>query len=226
LHSKRLKTGFVKSVFVVLGVVAVITIGGAWLVLANSSSRGTPNVHLSSSTNVSINGMMLNVSISPVDLASGGSLSVTEEAFNTLPSADNVSASPNWAFPSLIGDCPGGIFNEALYSGYYTSSNISSGTPLPKHGPGMVPCPVSLNFSYYTFAPSSDLFTAYGGLPSSTSNSSAPANGISTKALTTFSISQYYDAATSSFVNFASGQYTLLIGDIWGGYVILYFTVA
>jgi hypothetical protein len=41
-----------------------------------------------------------------------------------------------------------------------------------------------------------------------------------------FSINNYYDASISNFTDFSSGQYSLLVGDIWDNYVILYFTVA
>lgn len=36
----------------------------------------------------------------------------------------------------------------------------------------------------------------------------------------------YYNPSVSSFMNFPSGQYSYVVGDIWNDYVILYFTVS
>jgi hypothetical protein len=45
-------------------------------------------------------------------------------------------------------------------------------------------------------------------------------------ASSTYGVSEYYDAGSSNMVYFPSGQYSLLVGDIWGGYVILPFNVS
>jgi hypothetical protein len=38
-----------------------------------------------------------------------------------------------------------------------------------------------------------------------------------------FWLSQYWDQNSSAMVFFAPGRYSLLVGDIWGSYAILYF---
>jgi hypothetical protein len=238
--------------------------------IGNSSKSTTVGGNPSSATSVANNGLMLNVTISPVSFASGGSLAITSEVYNTLSSANNVSAFGNWAFPSLVGQCKGGFFNVALYSGHDTSSNISSASAIPWYPPGGVSCPpLSGKVGYYIFSPRSDQATAYpnSSLLATTSQSteigescslnnetstlpngdfttshsivfcttstttyvystSTNASSLSFPVLGFGSIdeSQYYDSNSSSVVNFASGQYSLLVGDIWGSYVILYFT--
>jgi len=258
----------------------------------NSTSSETPQTTTSLSASLvsaspgsamqtSNNGLQLNATLSTVSLAEGGNLTISIEAFNTLSSYNNVSWKGNWAFQSLIGPCKGGLFNDALYSGFYTSSNISSATPLPWNPPGIPYCPPSGNYAYYSFDPNSDIFSVIVATPAVSSSSSSSSfsaytqvytscslnNQTSTMsdgstvtsystvfcitstsiqtptpptpasssvnptvsnatAISSYQVNGYYDASLSEFVQFAPGEYSLLVGGIWGGYVILHFEVS
>jgi hypothetical protein len=278
-----------KTSLIALGVISILVVVGVSLAVGSATSTSTQTAqptstqvssitatttssgNTSSATSVASNGIMLNVTISPVPLASGGSLTITAEIYNTLFSSNNVSATVSWAFPSLVGQCKGGGVDDALYSGYLTASNISSAIPIPWLPPGGLTCPAfSGGVGYYIFSPRSDQLTAYPnssisattiqntGVEKSCSlsneTSTSPNGNFTTTSnsivfcttstmtyfsttTTTFSsysftdlgsydVSQYYDTNSSSVVNFASGQYSLLVGDSFGSYVILYFTVS
>jgi hypothetical protein len=281
-----------KASLIALGVISILVVVGVSLAIGSTTSTSTQlsqsgsmrfssittssslmttvTGNTSSATSVASNGIMLNVTISALSLASGDKLNITDEAFNTLSAANNVSAATNWPFPSLRGQCPGGIFNDVLYKGYYTSSNISSGTLLPWNPPGNLSCP-AINFGYYIFKAHSDLLTAYPNssvststsvftevakscslsndtstfsdgsvttsysiifcttstisYTSSSSSSNTSVSGVTFAALSNYPFNEYYDSNSSSMTYFASGEYSLLVGDIWGNYVIMHFSV-
>ena len=234
------------------------------------------NTSPSSAAQTSNNGIRLNASLDTVSLAQGGNLTISIEAFNTLSSYNNVSSNTGWAFQSLVGQCKGGLFNDALYSGFYASSNISSATPIPWRAPGPLLCPRSGNYSHYSFDPSSNMLTAVRTnssvsvsisastqtevytscslnnqtstmsdgstvtsystsfcitststsiITSPQSSSNPVESSVRYPAIASYQVNGYYDASLAQFVHFAPGEYSLLVGDIWGSYVILHFGV-
>lgn len=149
----------------------------------------------------------------------------------------------------------GRSFSVAFYRGHYTASNISSANELSdSDGVGdcfAYPNWSSYTFapksdiitymSYYmsgitttcsstTFAPTrmsnGSIVTPTGGGCRQLYTTSTTGYEVTTEELTSFSgWRQYYNTNSSKFINFPSGEYTFVAGDIWDDYVILYFTV-
>lgn len=286
---ERARLGLSKSTYLTLGLISIIVVGGGWATFVSTSNNQAQQTTTSSSrfvttslfstsfssggninevwaSSLSSNGIMMNASISPIAIATGAKVYLNWNAFNIRSEPNNVSATTNWAFSSLAGKCPGGLLGETLYSGYYTSANISSAKELPLLPPGGALCP-SRNFAYYIFSPQSDNMIAFPSTihavyptqvsvscslsgnktlsgtsttvtyatSSCTSSSyvespSAPnlvsANGTSFVASTEIPFDEYWNQNSTSYTYFPSGQYSLLVGDIWGSYVILHFEVS
>lgn len=289
MELEKFHVGLAKSTYLAIAAISVIIVASGWAAFGltsnnqmHSTTVSPPAVVISNSVSSSkqsesasstaSNGIMLNVRINPVNVASGGIVTMNDEAFNTLTNANNVSGTANWAFSSLIPACHTGIFNDALYSGYYTSANISSANSLLLYGPGGIPCPLGSGFSYYIFSPDSENATAFSNPTARVSSTQYAAqtavscslfdnstivSGTSTtvtaessacisstyvesqsttevtatigelpfRATGEFYLGQYWDQNTSSLTYFAPGQYSLIVGDIWGSYVILHFQV-
>jgi hypothetical protein len=170
---ERIRLGVSIPKYLLIAVVPVIIVVSGWIAfdLTSANHSQSTTIHstviisttppkradIDSGSSMASNGIMMNVTISPLDVKAHSSLTMTAEAFNTLDSADNVTGSADWAFSSLIGACPGGIFSQVLYSGYYTSANISTATAIPWVNPaGLTPCSAFSGFRYIIFNPNSD----------------------------------------------------------------------
>jgi hypothetical protein len=285
-----------RSTFLAIAAVSIIAVAAGWTAFGLTTTtshlqqQSTSSVRASESggdnnenwaTSTAGNGIMMNATIAPISVEPGQKVYLNTEAFNTLSTPNNVSAKNDWALPSLAGPCPGGLFSQALYQGYYTSANISSATPVSWNGPGGTSCPY-FDTAYYIFRPDSynlsafaappnivyptteiscnteNVTNTYTGIhvsnatghnvttttgvqtvtirsltctsstvtgPTSTTSTGFPSGGYSFNATGEFPFEEYYDQNSSSMVNFAPGQYSFLVGDIWDSYVILYFKV-
>jgi hypothetical protein len=166
---------------------------------------------------VASNGLNLSATLTPSNLAPGGVFNLTVEVVNSLSPSNNVSASVVWPLASLQGPCHGGILSVSFYKGSYSSLQSAIGAqPLSLNPPGGVPCPARPNFTSYIFSPNSNSVAGYVG-PNST---------ISFPARLSTLFQKYYDPSASQMTDFATGSYTVIVGDIWGSLVFLPFSVS
>ena len=139
----------------------------------------------------------------------------------TSSNIDSATFLPEYG-PGAV-SCPAASQNVSAYSfspksdvatyfvGYPVTAQVSSCTTLTQsqitlsNGSKISPVSTSCDESVYTSLTS----TQYSATESAS-----------------FSWGQgYYDASESSFIDFPAGQYSVVVGDIWNDYVILYFTV-
>jgi hypothetical protein len=178
----------------------------------------------------SVNGLMLSLSLNATTFQPGQEISVVIDEQNTLPTGNNVSASNNWPLNglSLGSTCetynyPMGV---AIFQGYYTSSNVSSATPLQLYNPGIsYHCPVMLAVGYYSFAPLSDIASVFYATADGFGGGPSPY-------LTDFKVSSeikvtgcWTNGQEPTLGNFTPGIYTVVGGDEWGTLAVLHFVV-
>ncbi len=196
-----------------IAVVSVL-VGSAGLVIAGLSVQTEGSMRTASA--LAGNGIKLVATLAPTTLRSGDKINVTDDAINTLPILNNISASNDWALRSLVGPCGGGIYADSLFQGHDSVSNITSATELPLVGPGLVTCPY-IHIDHYVFQPRSDVAEFVGTV--------AGDSNINASTASEFSLSGYYSASASEWIQFPPGLYTLVEGDAWGSLVFLPFTV-
>ena len=155
------------------------------------------------------------VTLKPGDLAS-----ITISEYNPATTIANVSRASHWSSDALaLGPCgtsgfPVGI---AVLQGHYTSSNLTSGTPLRIFKP-TAPCPAAVAAPpWYAFQPQSDLaVTSIGAAPMAI-RAMLGING-------TWSGGDIVGKG-AAFSKFAPGRYTVVGGDEWGQLALQYFSV-
>jgi len=226
---------------VALSVVVVVLVAAAFLINlqpgANSTTGSTSVTSTTSSTvtqsatSIGTGGSYVN---SPENLqlrlsanasstgGSGGSVAVQIRAseYNTLASANNVSASTKWGLDGLkLGAC--GVeaypFGVALYSGSYSAGNVSQATPLQIYP--VVACPMLIRYvTGYLFQPTSDLAVI---LPSGPNATATPMSANVT------ATAEYTMGAglTASSSPLRPGTYSVAAGDEWGSVVVIHFAI-
>ena len=146
-------------------------------------------------------------------------VSMVADEYNTLPRANNVSASNAFGLDGLsLGPCGrySSPYGVALYSGAYSDSNLSLAQPLKIYP--VVACPMFIRLvTGYFFQPASDMALVLPGSGNATLMlSMVNATGV------------YSDGAimASSATPLPPGTYTAVAGDEWGALVAVQFTIA
>ena len=218
---------------IALGFVPLIIIGllfGIYLAAAVSSTTTLVNfsgfTKNAQSTNSTFN-LQLVVSINSTYINSGQGILINITEYNTLQAVNNASAANNWSIGILsLGPCGHMIypFGAEVFVGYYTSSNISSATPLNLFAPGIYNCPAIFSVDYYLFQPESDYASVY---VASTNNTSVQCCSAQPFPITgTLNVGNYWDNSNVEH-NLGLGVYTVAAGDGWGWgqLVLLHFAI-
>jgi DNA-binding transcriptional ArsR family regulator len=158
--------------------------------------------------------------LTPV-ISQGQNVTVSVEVYNPLEQGIQTIGDPRG---TSLNPCGGPSPVDAeIYLGYYTSNNISEGTPLVLNPEAY--CLFSIPFTIvYKFYPHSDM--AMVSSPTNGTTSTAEVRGL-------FSASGYYtyvldptaSVLTARFQTFAPGPYTVLASDVWGHTTVCYFVV-
>jgi hypothetical protein len=222
---------------VTLSVVVVVLLAGTFLLVTQPGGTSTTtDTKSQSSTTVTTVGtststgyanatrnldlqLSVNASSAP---GSGGNATVTirVDEYNTLAAANNVSAATEWGLnDTSLGSCGDGVlpFGIAVFSGIYTSANVSQATPLRIYP--VVPCPMFIRLvTGYDFQPASDLAVV---LPSGS-------NATAMQMLATVNVTGIYGSGampSSTAIALGPGTYTVAATDEWGSVVVVNFTV-
>ena len=249
------------AVFAIL-VVAVVAVTGAAAMLyaqpsngrsssavtPTSSSQGTRTSHpglgtATETTNSSL-GLKLTLSVNSTTIPSQDAIGITASVLNTLPRANNLTASYAWAVGGLSsGPCDPGNSTNMLFSpvglgvfrGTYGLNNISSASS-PLFVWALVECivdGVSVGTQYYPLSsitsysllPGSDNGTYAGYYVVSTYGSLAkgvfPTQIVDKAAIYAANGTGFYNSLGSSL----PANYTLVAGDEWGQLALLHFSV-
>ena len=182
---------------------------------------------VNSGSSQTLSGLNLSLALDAKTYHPGQAVSIVLDEINMLTTTNHVPVSNNWSYsnlglsPCALGPGFGYPFGIAIFQGNYTSSNLSTATPLSLYDYSMpVPCPDPMQPTSYDFEPLSDIATAVS------SSASFPN---STYAINFPLTDTGYWAGTSPDVSkhgFAPGIYTIVGGDEWGALVILHFTVS
>ena len=191
--------------------------------------RPTPPPNTSSATSESVNGLMLSLSLNSTIFQPGQEISVVIDEWNTLATANKVSASNSWPLRGLsVGPC-GTLnypFGVAIFQGNYTSSNVPSATPLQLWLP--VPCPIDFPVGYYSFDPLSDTASVFcitaGGFGGGEPNPCLTDFKVSSE-ITVTGYWTWNNGQQPTSGNFTPGVYTVVGGDEWGALAALHFVV-
>ena len=193
-----------------------------------------------SASSVSADGIQLATSINATSLTSGEGLSVTLTISNTLPTANNVSTSNDWAFQGVPVDlwptCYYSLPAEAaVLSGNYSADQLHlvAGDELQYN------CMEGGTVDQVAFQPQSDEASLTGEVCiASCANGTMGTYGLSLNFTTTGYwdlgylanglnvpiIGQQYDGQPSS-LPFVPGVYTVAVADEWGQVDVLHFEV-
>jgi len=212
----------ISAKFAAIGFIPIIVIGlafGAYVGISVGSSTSVSSISsvATTSSNTSShgqNGLQLELGVSRTSLLPGESLSITVAEYNTLDSANNVSSGSNWSISDLeLGSCGHTVypFGIAIFSGVYTASNVSEGTPLQIF-PADVPCPLFIM-----------LITGYIFQPLNDSAILLPSDTTPLLMSSQVSVSAIYSGGTQH--SFPAGEYTVVAGDEWGVLAFQYFSV-
>lgn len=207
-------------------VLLVITLIG--LPACGESTKTTPtatppiSTFTTNTSSKSANGLMLSLSLNATTFQPGQEISVVIDEQNTLATENNVTASYSWPLEglSLGNPCKTYPMGMAIFQGYYTSSNVSSATPLRIYSPSNVTsCGFPPAVSYYSFAPLSDIANVFiiGDLNPSLTDF---------KIRSEITVTGYWlNSQETTPNNFTPGVYTVVGGDEWGALAVLHFVV-
>lgn len=215
----------------VISVVVIVLLAGGFLVAtqqgATTSTASSTESQSATSTLTGGTGtntpqglqLQLSVNASSSGGANGNAtIQIRVDEYNTLASANNVSAATRWALNGLsLSSCGKEAypFGVALYRGLYAAGNVSAATPLQIYP--ITACPMYIRLvTAYLFQPASDLAVI---LPSGPNSPATPmlANVTATTV--------YASGATLSSSPLGPGTYTVAAGDEWGSVVVIHFTV-
>jgi hypothetical protein len=194
--------------------------------LATQSTTTATNIDGATSVSKKFaNGLSLSISIDPQLIKPGYPIHIVITESNTLSKMNKLDISAKWPMSGLsLGICgtDGYPFGVIVFQGSYTTSNLSSATPLELYDPNtyVVGCmpPVS-NVTAYAFNPSSDIATLDGDATNGSTTfemSAEVIGGINWVGNPPNAVQQYFEP----------GVYTVVGGDEWGNMVILHFTVS
>jgi hypothetical protein len=174
------------------------------------------------------NHLSLTMILDASTISPGQSVDLTIYVSNILGTANAVNASRDWPLSSLsLGGC--GTLNYpmgyAVYSGFYSASDISAATPLSIIHPGIYNCPAIFYIGSYVFSPSSTKATLVGS-DGNVLFSDQMSAGTAISGYWTYNPLTDPYGNDAHFHNFSSGVYTIAGGDEWGNLVILHFKVA
>lgn len=222
--------------------IVVLTVNSTLPLMSGTKSTASPSAVVVSSTS----GLQLSVSVNSTTVPFEGSVLVSADVRNTLPSANNVTASSDWPLLGLNAASPNEICPHrddvgiVIFPGSLTAQNVSGLTGEPLYHEVGASCPPSpANFPQYSylFGPSSDNATvAYGcdpGAPSNDNNTTCGCSlsrqcpDLSTRSAetnVTFAVRGFWGAPDLRI--FAPGEYTLAAGDEWGAIAITHFVVS
>jgi len=163
----------------------------------------------------SLNGLELLVSLNATQSLPGQQVQVNLSEFNTLPAANNVSASRAWPVSVALGACENMYaqpFGIAVYSGHVDGQNLSQGQRVEIFPP--VPCPLYLRLvTGYLFQPQSDLAVILPNLGATPSPLVGSVN-----------VGMNYSSLQGQ--SLPAGTYTVVAADEWGALAFVYFQVA
>jgi hypothetical protein len=173
----------------------------------------------------SANGLSLTLSLNSTAYKLYQDVSLVIVENNTLSKTNRVSREDKWRLSGLtLGPCGwGSPFGVAVFQGYYTSSNVSTVTPLVIFDPNAIyhcPCYSWAEGAIYEFRPLSDIAAiSYECDP--------PCNdSYDTQIYRELQLSHYWTGSRPAIINsFDPGVYTVVAGDEWGALVVLHFTV-
>ena len=177
-----------------------------------------------SATLKSANGLSLSLSLDSTIYNPSQQISIVIDEKNTLSKTNIVSISNKWSYSYLtLGQCGTYLlpFGVALLQGYYSSTNISTATPLMFYDYSVQPCPIVFGkITTYDFKPSSDIATIqYKSQPGT--------QPIKTNVAFSLQLTGYWTGSPPPIKkNFEPGDYTVVAGDEWGNLVIVHFTVS
>jgi hypothetical protein len=213
--------------------VVMIAVGG--LVATEALSEANNSQLSFSAKNTVDNNSQLNLrlelSINSTGLNYGKTIHVTAAAVNSLNGPNHVSAMNNWAFPNLLryGQLCSSPVYIGFFKGYASDSNVSASTPLYSVPPPPWDASCILNdWTSFTFQPSSDM-------ANTSSASVQQSGGVSPIEVADNYLGYYTTKLTTQgpnqtmlpqFIPFQPGTYTVLAGDEWGDFSLLYFTVS
>lgn len=216
------------------------------------SSAAGPLVADFNST-VNVNGLELSLSINATRLTVGQSIWANVSLYNTLPQANSIAASDDWALQGIaisfwpdcnpVNDSLVGAAQAVVLQGFYTIANISRvANSTVSGGTCHEPSPVN----HVIFLPSSsrvDLVSYCCGLAKEPVNQTSGPYSLSTS----FTTNGYWDLGANSQLleppevysnpselnsnqspvatSFVPGTYTIAVADCWGQAVILHFEV-
>jgi hypothetical protein len=179
----------------------------------------------------SANNLQLQLFLNSSSSANGLAVSVIVDDYNTLGSANNVTAANDWhvGLSGLDGEPCGdgdGVVGFAVAEGHYTPSNITAAKFLDLVNPkAAFNCPLYLGYGSPTgflFVPMSEAADSYGCIGVSPT---CPTGGAFTGASGAGAITGYWDPG-GAFTSFPRGTYTVLGEDEWGDSALAYFTVS
>ena len=249
----KVKPGSKLTYAYVVAIIAMVGIGGAYLRYSpNSQKTSAPqisstnasenqkvsipqNSSLTATSGIATNSLHTILAINSSQITSGQAINVSVYDVNALNANLTVNSALNASAPGgalyqypaegmMLAPCPDAIM-PAIYSGYYTSQNISQAKALQIFPPYGASCPIEGHFmKSVTFAPESDSILLGGSFSSY----------VSTNTFTGYYIQgtnnclQDNNTVTAScpyIVSFPQGTYTVIAGDQWGGLAILYLKV-
>ena len=160
----------------------------------------------------SVQGLQLRMALNATVLRSGETLQVALQEFNTLATANNVTAARDWPIQVALGSCTN-VFDEpigvAVYSGHVDAQNVSGADSLQVFP--IAPCPMFIRLvNGYDFQPLSDIAVVLPG----TGAAPMAAN---------INVSRIYSSQAQPL---PQGDYTVAAADEWGAMAFLYFTVS
>jgi hypothetical protein len=206
------------------------------LIVSIETAHPPPTLDNSASATSNVNGLKLSLAINVTTVRSGGAIQVTMSETNTLPLTSNVTSaswvtkgtSISWPFPGgqpFPTDRLDTPMVLAMYSGYFTADNISSGQPLlllPYQESSM-----PWRISFYVFQPTSANATTFGSVNQSVTHSDTGAWWTKPVMGSASFWGTYQDINFDSreMQKLPPGFYTIAGGDEWGQLVLLYFVV-
>jgi hypothetical protein len=189
------------------------TTTGTSVTSASSSGASTSSL-TGTATSSEPNDLQLRLSTNATDIQYGGGVEISVSEYNTATTVENVSAANDWPVMGLSDGACGPMaypFGVAVFQGFYTSGNVSSGQPLQIYP--IVPCPMLIRLvTGYLFSPLNDSAVILPGSP----------NATTLMAVNVTTIGTFNDSLTP----FGPGTYTVAAGDEWGGLTVLHFSVS
>jgi hypothetical protein len=189
------------------------TTTGTLVTSASSSGTSTSSL-MGTATSSEPNDLQLRLSTNATDIQHGDGVEISASEYNTATTVENVSAANDWPTMGLSDGACGHMaypFGVAVFEGFYTSGNVSSGQPLQIYP--IVPCPMLIRLvTGYLFSPFNDSAVI---LPGSL-------NATTLMAVNVTAIGTFNDSLTP----FSPGTYTVAAGDEWGGLTVLHFSVS